>query len=330
MHGGRAQSPKTFSLPSLCGVVHAPALGDIAIAALAAAQRGVVSRRQLEAAALGRGAIAHRLATGRLHRLHRGVYLVGHAVAPANAREVAALLACQGSALGRSVPAAVLSHRSAAALWGLSASPADGVDVTVVGRDCGRRVGIRDYRVLGLADADWGIRDGLPVTAPARTLLDLASVVDERTLERAVNEALVQRVATDADLRSTLARSQGRPGVPALRRLLDRGEGPALTRSEAEERMRQLLKKGRLPLPATNVKIARYEVDMLWRSQRLVVEIDGYAFHSSRGAFERDRARDSDLQALGFRVVRVTWRQIVEEPEALLVRLAQLLGSAAR
>jgi hypothetical protein len=244
VHGERAKPPKTFCLPSLCGVVHVARLGDTAVAALAAAQSGVVSRRQLQAAGLGRGAIAHRLAEGRLHRLHRGVYLVGHAVAPAHAHQVAALLACQGPSVGdgnavlpardrdrRSgdrkagdpcggTPTVLLSHRSAAALWGLARPPADAVDVTVVGRDCGRRAGIRDYRVLDLADADWRLHEGLPVTAPARTLLDLASVVDERTLERALNEGLVQRLTTIADLRAALTRSQGRPGTPAIRRVM--------------------------------------------------------------------------------------------------------------
>jgi len=99
-----------------------------------------------------------------------------------------------------------------------------------------------------------------------------------------------------------------------------------MTRSEAEHRLLVLLRAARLRIPETNVRIGRYEVDAFWERERLVVEVDGYAFHSTRGAFERDRARDADLQAQGFRVLRVTWRQIVEEPEAVVGRIARLLG----
>mgnify|MGYP001018653413 FL=1 len=119
-------------------------------------------------------------------------------------------------------------------------------------------------------------------------------------------------------------------GTRRLRELLDRLDGPRLTRSEAEARLLALLRRSRLPLPSTNVRVGRYEVDMLWSSHRLAVEVDGFAFHGTRAAFERDRVRDADLQALGLRVIRVTWRQIVEEPEATVARLAGMLAASSQ
>lgn len=318
MHSKGAVPPNGISIPVLGGTVHPPASGDIAVATIAGVQRGLISRDQLVAAGLRRGAIAHRIANGRLHRVRRGVYLVGHPAPPPMAREIAALLAFG--------PYVVLSHRSAAALWQLLAHTSGRVDLTVVGRDCGRRPGVRDHRVRQLPPTEVRHRDGIPVTSPARTLLDLAGEVRDHELGRAVNEAFVQRLTSMDDLLALLERSKGRRGAPALRELVDESREPALTRSEAEHEMLALLRKGGMSLPATNVRVGPYEVDMLWRRERLVVEIDGYAFHSTRAAFERDRARDADLQARGLRVLRVTWKQIRDEPEAVLVRIARFLS----
>lgn len=303
-----------------CGDVHAAASGDHAIAQIAAAQYGIVARAQLIASGLGRGAIDHRLANARLHRVHRGVYAVGHPALAPLAREFAAVLACGEGA--------VLSHRSAAHVWELHPAGDGDVDVTVASRDCGRRPGLRVHRTGELDPRDVRRRHRIPITAPARTLLDLAEVVPYRELERAVDEAQARGLARRKELLRLLARARGRRGVARLRALLDREEGPALTRSEAEERLLALVRAACLPTPAVNARIAGYEVDFLWRDERLVVEVDGYAFHSGRRAFERDRLRDADLQAIGFRVVRVTWRQIVDEPEALIARLAQALAVA--
>jgi very-short-patch-repair endonuclease len=214
-------------------------------------------------------------------------------------------------------------------LWGLLPPQTGPVDVTVAARDCGRRSGIREHRVRALARADVRRRERLPITAPARTLLDVAGVVDADALGRALNEAVVQRLTSEAELRALLERSKRRLGSPALRDLLERLQGPTLTRSEAEGRLLALLDRAQLSRPETNVKVGRYEVDLLWRRERLVVEVDGFAFHSTRAAFERDRVRDAELQARGLRVVRITWRQIVDEPEATIARVAILLGTAA-
>jgi very-short-patch-repair endonuclease len=177
--------------------------------------------------------------------------------------------------------------------------------------------------VRRLDPRDVARRKGLPITAPARTLLDLATVLSPRTLERAFDEAMRMRIVNERLLRELLDRSPGRHGAKALTALLVRTEGPAFTRSEAEERLLALIRAARLPPPELNVRVRRHEVDFLWRDAGLVVEVDGFAYHSTRAAFERDRLRDAELEAMGLRVIRVTWRQIAEEPHALVARLAQ-------
>jgi len=261
------------------------------------------------------------VANGRLHRLHRGVYAVGHSSLPPLGLEQAALLAV--GARG------VLSHRSAAAFWNLLGSPDGPVDVTVPGARRRSRDGVALHGST-LSGRDVARAGGLPVTQPARTLVDIAGVVDDRGLERAVDEAGVRRLASLAEIGVALDRAGAVAGTRRLRELLDRLDGPRLTRSEAEARLLALLRRSRLPLPSTNVRVGRYEVDMLWSSHRLAVEVDGFAFHGTRAAFERDRVRDADLQALGLRVIRVTWRQIVEEPEATVARLAGMLAASSQ
>jgi very-short-patch-repair endonuclease len=219
----------------------------------------------------------------------------------------------------------VVSHRSAAGLWRLLPAAKGDVEVTVAGRDCRSRPGIRVHRVSALDPRDIRKLGGTPITSPARTILDLAAVVRPRELEQTLAEAYARRLARRSELVSLLARRLSRPGTRALRALLDDGT-PALTRSQAEERLLALIRAAELPAPETNIRIRRHEVDFLWREQRLVVEVDGFAFHSSRSAFERDRRRDAELGTLGFRVMRVTWRQIVNGPEALIARLAKALA----
>jgi hypothetical protein len=293
------------------------ARSERAIAALAGRQRGLVTRDQLYELGLTRDAIDNRVKSARLHALHRGVYLVGHAVPVEDARELGAVLACG--------PGAVVSHRSAAGLWRLLPEPTGDPDVTVPGRDCRRERGIRVHLVAALDRRDVRTVRGIPVTTPARTLLDLAAVVTTRELERAVADAQTRRLVRRSDLLALLARVGSRPGVPALRSLLDSEIAPALPRSEAEERFLALIGRAELPTPEVNVRIGGHEVDFLWRHQGLVVEVDGFRFHSSRAAFERDRLRDAQLGAAGLRVLRVTWRQIVDRPEALVARIATAL-----
>jgi predicted transcriptional regulator of viral defense system len=217
--------------------------GDPAVVALAATQDSVVTTAQLAAAGLGRNAIAHRVARGWLRRLHRGVFLVGGTVGTWSL-ERAALLAFG--------PCAVLSHRTAAAIWGMAARD-EVVHVTVT---TARRVrdGVRMHRVAALEPGETTRRHGLAVTTPARTLLDLAATVPRSDLERAVNEALVCKVATRKGLLASLARSASHPGARRLGAALmdDRG----ITRSEAERALRGLLRRARIAPPRTNVRVA--------------------------------------------------------------------------
>jgi very-short-patch-repair endonuclease len=278
---------------------------DRAVAALAARQHGVLTTAQLAAAGLGANAVAHRVTHGRLVRLHRGVFRVGPLAAPRGA-EMAAVLATGG----------VLSHHTAANLWGIR--PHRGVvHISVAGEARKRRPGVQIHRSHSLNAA---VQDGLPLTTPARTIHDLATCLPQHELDRAVEQAQILRLAT----RDEIAADMPRRGRAALRAALN--HEPQLTRSEAERRLLALIRQARLPRPRTNVVVHGYEVDLLWPEQRLIVEVDGYAYHSTRHAFERDRARDAALQAAGYRVVRFTWRQIVHEPHAVVAQLARLLG----
>jgi very-short-patch-repair endonuclease len=171
--------------------------------------------------------------------------------------------------------------------------------------------------------------DDIPITTPARTLCDLAPFLTDRDLERALAEAFALHRVTQPELSVLLRRYAGRPGIRRLQDLVTSGTPPALTRSQAEERFLALIRKAELPQPEVNVRLEGYEVDFFWRAERLVVEIDGHAFHSSARAFEIDRRRDAVLLGAGLRVMRATWHQIEREPQALLVRLTRALVASA-
>jgi very-short-patch-repair endonuclease len=285
---------------------------------LAAKQHGVVTRSQLVEAGVPGHVIDYRVKRRRLHRLYRGVYRVGANAADFE-KETAAVLACG--------EAAVLSHRSAAGFWKMLPFPhyRVSVEVTLL-RGC-RRPGtsVCVHRFIRLDPDERTRLKGIPVTTPARTLLDLAGSVSARKVEQALAAAIREGLTDMEEIGRLLARYPRRSGAPMLQALVDRDREPAFTRSEAEERFLMLIRRARLQMPEVNASVSGYEVDFLWRGQRLIVEIDGFAFHSSSGAFERDRRRDAVLTGAGFRVVRVTWRQVTKEPEALLVSLAQAL-----
>lgn len=189
-----------------------------------------------------------------------------------------------------------------------------------------RRAGILTHRPRHLAADEVTRLQGIPVTTPDRTLRDLSTEIASRALNRAVARAERRKLITDAQLATLVERQKGRPGAPVLRAAMGNEGGPALTRSEAEERFLGLVRRGRLAPPEANVVVAGHEVDFLWRSERLAVEVDGFRFHASRRSFENDRRRDMDLAGAGCHVIRITWRQIVREPEPTLVHLSQALA----
>jgi len=282
---------------------------DGRVAAIASTQRGRVSRRQLLAAGLTRKMIEGQLGSGRLHPRHRGVYAVGHPAPVELGDETAALLAAGDGA--------VLSHTSAGTLWELLRHYRDArVHVSVPGPRFPRRAGVCVHRSTTLLPHDLRIRRWLPVTSPARTLLDLASVVDARDLERALDEALRQGLATIAQIASVVARAPHGAGAPALATLLGREGCETVTLSEAEEMLLALIRAADLPEPQLNVRCQGYLIDALWPGLRVVVEVDGYLYHGGRRAFEQDRAKGQVLSAAGYAVLRVTVRQMTDHPQA--------------
>jgi hypothetical protein len=264
-----------------------------------------VSGAQLRALGLGRGAAAWRIRRGRLHPVHRGVYAVGHVRLSFRGRLWAAVLACGGPG------AAVVSHRSDAAVWELLPSPEGPVDVTTLRRSASTpRIRVHRSRTLD-ALHDVVHRDGLPVTSPMRTLLDLADALSPHRLERVCHRAEHLRMLDAAAL---LTPSPGRRSVAltnAIEGLAERG--PDITRRELEERFLALTAEHGLPRPLVNVRVCGYEVDFLWPAERLVVETDGRATHLTPTAFESDRRRDALLQVAGYRVVRFTYAQVAWE-----------------
>jgi Transcriptional regulator, AbiEi antitoxin/Protein of unknown function (DUF559) len=281
---------------------------DLAVAKLAAKQRGVVSREQLLALGFDRNAIRRRLERGRLHRLYRGVYAVGHTIVPRNGRYLAAVMACGQHA--------VLSHRSAAALWGIRPSEAPRIDVTVP-----HTSGVWSAKAIVVHRSRRAIQatthERIPVTTPGRTLADLATALTRRQLEKAVEMAEVLRldIIVDAD----------HPGAKRLAAATAHAL-TTTTRSPLEDAFLELCDRHGLPRPLVNTWIEGFEVDFAWPDARLIVETDGHGTHGTRAAFERDRARDAQLTALGWRVVRFTERLVRNEPGRVGDLLRRLLS----
>jgi very-short-patch-repair endonuclease len=301
----------------MSGLEAVPSPGSL-LAGAATRQNGLVTRSQLAGLGFSQTAIARRVANGTLHRLHQGVYVVGHEALAPLARETAALLACG--------PGAVISHLSAAVIWSLVPEGADGRDVhvTVTKRRVRSRPGLRVHGASDLTEVDVRRKGGVALTSPARTLLDLAGD-RSRLLEPAFIEAYGSRLLRASELEALIRRAGGLRGVPALRGLME-AHASGYTRSEAERVMRKLARAAGLPEPRVNVQLHGYLVDFLWSSQRLVVEVDGYGFHSHRRAFETDRKRDGTLVAAGYRVIRVTWDQLRREPMRVVANVASALA----
>jgi very-short-patch-repair endonuclease len=288
---------------------------DDRLVALAVRRHGVVTRAQLTRLGFGPGAIQTRLRSRRLHRVHRGVYAVGHPALTPHGRLLAAVVSYGNQA--------VLSHQSAAVLWELRKARGPRIDVTVPGGGGrARRQAIIVHR-SPLTPDDVTVREAIPVTTPARTIVDLADYLPRRRLERTIDEAAHLRL----DLRGLRA-IPGRRGAGLLRRVLaDHDAGSTRTRSDLEELMLALCQGEGLPQPEVNRKIEGYEADFSWPAAHLIVETDAWSSHGTRGAFESDRVRDAEHTAAGWRVVRITKRRLEREPEAVAGQLRRLLGA---
>ncbi|HEY5143840.1 MAG TPA: DUF559 domain-containing protein [Solirubrobacteraceae bacterium] len=271
-----------------------------------------MTRRQLLGLGYTPAAIHLRVAAARLHRVHRGVYSVGHPVLAREGRWMAAVLACgQGTDL---------SHRAGAALWELL--PARGpIEVTT---GPGRRApaGLILHQTRRLDPSERTTRRGIPVTTVERTIADLAGVVSPPRLERVLARAEALELV---DVPTLLACAHHRPGAAALRALLADWI-PSLTRSELEDRLLAVVLGASLPRPEVNARLSGYEVDLLWRSARVVAEADGHGYHGSRAQVERDRRRDAVLTARGYRVLRFTWQQVTRRPGEVLRALGAALA----
>jgi very-short-patch-repair endonuclease len=292
------------------------------ITVIARLQRGYVSRGQLLCVGLNSSAIVWLLAKHRLLPRHRGVYLVGHDALIPLGPETAALLAVRDGAS--------LSHHSAAVLWGMRRPEAsDGlIHVTVPGSPGGEPEGVLVHRSKLLTTRDLRVRERLPVTSPARALLDLAPSATPREMERMLDQGLVERVLTIRDVTELLRRCGRHRGRARLQALVDQHTTTTFTRSEAEELFLSLVRGAGLPQPLTNVRRYGYEIDFLWPAEGVAVEVDGFAFHRTRRRVDGDHRKDAILGAAGIRVTRVTWGQLHDEPLAVIARLAVSLSPA--
>jgi very-short-patch-repair endonuclease/predicted transcriptional regulator of viral defense system len=288
---------------------------DRDVARRAARQFGVVSISELRECGLSYKAVGRRVRKGWLHPLYRGVYAVGHASPPLEGRLIAAVRACGDGAL--------LSHYSAAALWGLVQWDGRYPEVTLVGSTTRQHRGLRVHRTTSLAAADRSNYRGIPLTAPARTLADLACILDYRLLRRAVRQAQSLRRVSLRDLADVTRRLGRRRGRGNLMRIL--ATGPAPTRSELEDVLLDLILSAGLERPAVNVPMwilgRRVVPDFRWAASRLVVEADGATWHDSKLAREDDAERQALLEEHGDRVVRVTWTQAVSKPQQTIARI---------
>jgi very-short-patch-repair endonuclease len=262
-----------------------------------------------------RSRVKHWVAAARLHRIHRGVYAVGHRAVAWKGRLAAAVVACG--------PEAVLSHRSAAAWWALLPSERARVDVTSPGRH--RLKGI-DAHQMELDPRDRTAHADIPITTIARTLLDLAEVVPARRLAAALETAERRNLFDLEAIDDVLQRSPGRRGHKQLRSLLGNYRCAPTTRSELELEFLQFIQEEQLPMPQPNALVGAYEVDMLWEAQRVIVELDTWDYHGTHEAFERDRARDTELQLLGYVVLRVTGRRLRSRRQEVATQLRTLLA----
>jgi predicted transcriptional regulator of viral defense system len=295
---------------------------DARLARIAARQHGVVTHRQLAAIGIRGSALTRRVAAGRLQRLYRGVYAVGHMQRTREAAWIAAVMACG--------PGAVLSHLDAAALWSIYETRHRTIHVTVPG-GAGRKLpGIAAHRARKLDPADVTVKDGIPVTTVARTLIDLTDLLPSDRILRAIREAEYLQLLDHPTLIAAVERANGRQRIGVIKAAMARHRPGQIVKKELEHRFLELVHAAGLPDPETNVKVktrrTTYEVDCLWRAEGVAVELDGRAAHIRAAAFEEDRARDAALSAIGLRPMRFTWQRVTGDGGEVTAELRATLG----
>jgi hypothetical protein len=285
------------------------------LAAVSGRQHGIVSKVQLFRLGYSKAAISRQVSAGRLHPVHHGVYAVGHKGITQQGKCLAAVFSCGDGAL--------LSHRSAAWLWGLTKRWRMRIDVTATTpRETRPAIRVHSAEALAAEDRTWV--EGIPVIAVPRVLLDFAAV-DPMYLSQALNNAhrlgLLDLIAMDA----LVTRSRGFRGVARLRTALEIHRPTAFTRSGLERRFLDLVRGAGLPQPSMNLFIEGYELDAYWTDWRFAVELDTYDYHGTPAAFEADRIRQENLKLAGIEMTRVTGPRLDREPTAVMRRLQQLL-----
>jgi Transcriptional regulator, AbiEi antitoxin len=292
---------------------------DAVIAAVALRQNGNITRRQLIALGLSSRAIDYRVRIGRLHRVYPGVYSVGRPARTHHERASAAVLA--------GGTGAALSHAAGNALWGFVKHWPPSLEVTVTGDR--RPAGITVHRSRALTRQDVRRHYGIPVTSPARTLLDCAPRLHrEGRLTRVVNDALLTPFLSHSGLADVRERFPTHPGAKLLAPFVDRGDGP--TRSEFEDMFLQFCERFGFPRPLVNTLVSGHLVDALFVDAGLIVELDSWRFHRDRQAFESDRDRDADMVVLDLATVRITWERLTETPDREAARLRKIFARRQR
>ncbi|HWB68773.1 MAG TPA: type IV toxin-antitoxin system AbiEi family antitoxin domain-containing protein, partial [Solirubrobacterales bacterium] len=293
------------------------------LARLSGRRHGIVTRGQMLRLGYSKSAIGRAVKSGRLHPVHRGVYAVGRDDLSDHGRCIAAVAAYGAEAM--------LSHRSAAWLWGLLHGGPRNPDVSVPWRGRAQpRPGTSIHHAPALTETDRTEREGIPVTSLPRTLLDLASCPPAARLGPAIERAERMELFDLRAMDELLGRTRGHPGRGRLRRALGAYREPGFTRSALERRFLRLVREAGLPRPATNLFLAGYELDAYWERERFAVELDTYEFHGGQGAFERDRLRQEDLLLAGIAVDRITGWRLDREPVAVMKRLRRLLEQRRR
>jgi very-short-patch-repair endonuclease len=285
-------------------------MGDLmehsALWATVARQHGVINHAQLVEDGISASGIKHRVVTGRLHPLAQGVYAVGRPQLTQRGRWMAAVMSCG--------PHAVLSHESAAALWEIGSERSDRIEVSMLAGTQRRRAGVVVHRRFALAGHEVRVHDGIPLTAPIRTLVDIACRLGSRKLERAIREADARGLCDPEELRSALDDMRGQRGVGVLRRVLDRHTF-VLTDSELERRFVPIARRAGLPRPKTQAVVNGFRVDFFWPQLGLVVETDGLRYHRTPAQQTADRVRDQAHIAAGLTPLRFTHAQVSYETE---------------